>query len=53
MEKWYLAAQMGLVCVCGALIALGKNSIITDLFIAGGSGLIFTSGYVKLFGNKE
>jgi len=40
--------QVAVVVVCGVLLALDKNSVITDLFIAAGGGLILTGGYQKI-----
>lgn len=48
LPRLYLGAQVLLMLVCGSLIALGKDSIITNLFCAAGGGLIFTSGAQKL-----
>lgn len=46
-DKWIprilALGQLGLIAVCGALIALGHNSVITDLFIAAGGSLIGSS----------
>ena len=36
-------SQLTLVVVCGVLIALGHNSVITDLFIVGGGSLFGSS----------
>jgi len=41
-------SQLALVCVCGVLIALGHNSVITDLFILGGGSLFGSSVVSKL-----
>jgi len=41
-------SQLALVCVCGVLIALGHNSVITDLFILGGGSLFGSSIMSKL-----
>lgn len=41
-------SQLTLVIVCGVLIALGHNSIITDLFILGGGSLFGSSVVSKL-----
>lgn len=39
----FAAGQIILMVVCGALIALGRNSLITDLFIAAGGSLVGSS----------
>ena len=41
-------SQLTLVIVCGVLIALGHNSVITDLFILGGGSLFGSSIMSKL-----
>jgi len=41
-------SQLTLVVVCGVLIALGHNSVITDLFILGGGSLFGSSVISKL-----
>jgi len=41
-------SQLTLVVVCGVLIALGHNSVITDLFILGGGSLFGSSIMSKL-----
>jgi hypothetical protein len=47
-----LIGQIVLLCVCGALISLGRDSIITNLFAAGSGGLlsstILTGAHKKL-----
>jgi hypothetical protein len=42
--------QLGLIVVCGVLIALGHNSVITDLFIAAGGSLVGSSIIGKALG---
>lgn len=44
----FACGQIALMGVCGALIALGHNSVITDLFLASGGALIGSSVYSKL-----
>ena len=53
-DKWVprilALGQLGLIAVCGVLIALGHNSVITDLFIAAGGSLIGSSVITKAVG---
>lgn len=48
LPRMYVAAQIVVVAVCGVLIGTGHNSVVTDLFIAAGGGLVLTEGYNKL-----
>jgi hypothetical protein len=52
MDPWiarlYIIAQIVALGVSGALIALGHNSVITDIFVAAGASLLGTSGYQAL-----
>lgn len=48
LPRLYVLGQVAVVAVCGVLIALGKDSVITDLFCAAGGGLILTGGYQKI-----
>ena len=44
MDKWIgrlaILGQVCVVVVCGALVGLGRDSLITDMFLAAGGGLI-------------
>ena len=56
LPRLYVLGQVVLVVVCGVLVALGKDTLITDLFIAAGGGLVFTGGYqriLEVFKKKE
>jgi glycopeptide antibiotics resistance protein len=53
IPRLYVLGQMAVLVICGALIALGHNSTITDIFAACSGGLILTSGYTKLIKGKE
>jgi len=44
--------QLVLLAVCGTLIALGHNSVITDLFIAAGGALVGSSVINKVRTSK-
>jgi len=48
-DKWiprlYIFAQVAVVVICGVMICLGEDTVVTDLFLAAGGGLIFTQGY--------
>lgn len=48
LPRLYVLGQVALVVVCGVLIGLGRDSVITDLFCAAGGGLVLTEGYRKL-----
>lgn len=39
--------QLGLIVVCGVLIALGHNSTVTDLFLAAGGALVGSSVFSR------
>jgi hypothetical protein len=57
IDKWlprlYVLGQIAVMAVCGALIAAGKDTIITDLFIATAGGLTLTQGYRILAKSKD
>jgi hypothetical protein len=44
--------QLVLLAVCGSLIALGHDSVITDLFIAAGGSLVGSSVISKVKSSK-
>lgn len=48
-DKWiprlYILAQLVIVIVCGVMICLEHDSVVTDLFLAAAGGLVFTQGY--------
>jgi hypothetical protein len=48
IARLYIVAQIVALGVCGALVALGHNSAITDIFIAASASLLGTSAYTKL-----
>lgn len=47
-----LASQALVVVVCGVLIALGKDSIITDLFMAGAGSILGVGIWQSVKSNK-
>jgi hypothetical protein len=53
MDKWIgrlaVLGQIGVVLVCGALVGLGRDSLITDMFLAASGGLI-TAGVLARAG---
>jgi glycopeptide antibiotics resistance protein len=44
--------QIAAMVVCGALLAIGKDSVITDVFLASSGALLGTSGYLKVTQGK-
>lgn len=48
LGRIFAVGQIALMAICGALIALGHNSVITDLFLAAGGSLIGSSVVGKL-----
>jgi hypothetical protein len=52
IARLYVIAQIVALGVCGALVALGHNSSITDIFIASSASLLGTSGYKALKGKS-
>lgn len=48
LPRLYVIAQVVVLVVCGALIGIGKDSVITDLFCAGAGGLLLTEGYRRV-----
>ena len=53
MDKWIgrlvILGQVVVIIVCGALIGLGRDSLITDMFLAASGGLI-TAGVLARAG---
>lgn len=45
LPRLYVIGQMLIVGVCGALLALGRDSLITDLFLAASGSILGTQGY--------
>jgi predicted lysophospholipase L1 biosynthesis ABC-type transport system permease subunit len=50
IARLYVIAQIVALSVCGVLVALGRDSAITDIFIASAGALLGTSGYTALKG---
>lgn len=47
-----LASQALVVVVCGVLVALGKDSVITDLFMAGSGSILGVGIWQSVKSNK-
>lgn len=45
IPRLYIMAQIIVVAICGALVCLNHDSVVTDLFLAAGGGLVATQGY--------
>ena len=45
IPRMYVAGQILVMIVCGILVALGKDSIINDAFLAAAGGITLTQGY--------
>jgi glycopeptide antibiotics resistance protein len=48
IPRLYVLGQIAALVVCGALLAIGKDSVITDVFLASSGALLGTSAYSKL-----
>jgi membrane protein DedA with SNARE-associated domain len=48
IPRLYVLGQVAALAICGALIALGKDTVITDIFLATAGSLLGTSAAVKL-----
>ena len=53
IPRLYVIGQIAALVVCGALLALGKDSVITDVFLASSGALLGTSAYQVLTKGKE
>lgn len=55
-DKWlprlHILSQVAIICVCGALIGTGHDSVITEIFCAGAGGLLATTSYAALTKGK-
>jgi hypothetical protein len=52
IPRLYVLGQIAALVVCGALLALGKDSVITDVFLASAAALLGTAGYTRLTQGK-
>jgi hypothetical protein len=52
IPRLYILAQIVALVVCGVMICLGHNSVITDVFIGASASLLGTSGYTALTKGK-
>lgn len=48
IPRLYVLGQVAALGICGALIALGKDTVITDIFLATAGSLLGTSVASKL-----
>ena len=48
IARLYVLGQIAALVVCGALLAIGKDSVITDVFLASAGALLGTAGYTRL-----
>ena len=48
IPRLYVLGQVVALGVCGVLLALGKDSVITDVFLASAGALLGTAGYTRL-----
>lgn len=48
IPRLYVLGQVAALAICGALIALGKDTVITDIFLAAAGSLLGTSAASKL-----
>ena len=48
IPRLYVLGQVVALGVCGVLLALGKDSVITDVFLAAAGSLLGTAGYTRL-----
>jgi glycopeptide antibiotics resistance protein len=52
IPRLYVLGQIAALVVCGALLALGKDSVITDVFLASAGALLGTAAYTRLTRGK-
>jgi hypothetical protein len=52
IPRLYVLGQIAALVVCGSLLAIGKDSVITDVFLASAAALLGTSGYAALVKGK-
>ena len=48
IARLYVLGQIAALVVCGALLAIGKDTVITDVFLAAAGSLLGTSAYTRL-----
>jgi glycopeptide antibiotics resistance protein len=52
LPRLYVLGQIAALVVCGALLAIGKDSVITDVFLASSGALLGTSAYARMTQGK-
>lgn len=52
IPRLYVVGQVAVVCVCGTLLAIGRDSAITDLFLAASGALVGTAAYTRMTQGK-
>jgi glycopeptide antibiotics resistance protein len=52
IPRLYVLGQIAALVVCGALLAIGKDSVVTDVFLASSGALLGTAAYTRMTQGK-